>query len=317
MLEIKELSKSYSGVRVLDCVSLSFEQKGIYGIIGGRGSGKTTLARLICGCEDASSGEVLLDGKAVSRKARELKKKVRFVPTSLTIDNMMTSVEYLDFVGQTMGVEANKRYRQIKEALELCGLEECQGRPFGALTKAQRTRLSLAASLIGNPDVIVLDTPLGGVGGAELGEVLSMLGRIKTVILVSNKPTEVRELCASVAVLHGGKIAVSGTVEDIERRLNAEQQMFITVRGDKEKVFEAVSAVENVVNVTLDKVTSNNVCTYAVEYTNDDNIKDKIFASLSAIGAPMLSVRQVKLTFEDVFYSLSSNNKDERGDGQK
>ncbi len=309
VLEIKGLSKSYADVDVFDGVSICFEEKGIYGILGGRGSGKTTLARLICGCENADGGEVLLDGNALSRKSRELKKKVRLVPTSLVLDDMTTAVEYLDFVGQTMGVEANKRYRQIKEALELCGLDECQDRPFGALVKSQKTRLSLAASLIGNPDVIVLDAPVGGVGGTELGEILSMLASRKTVILFSSKPTEVKELCSSVAILHDGKIAVSGTVDDIERRLNAEQQMFITVRGDKEKVCAAVRGVENVIDIKLDKAEVNNVCTYAVEHTGDDKIKDKIFAALSDIGAPMLSVRAVKLTFEDVFYSLSASDR--------
>ncbi len=318
MLEIKELSKSYADVDVLSGVSICFDGKGIYGILGGKDSGKTTLARLICGCEDAQGGEVLLDGERMSRKAKALKKKVRLVPTSLTLDDMMTAVEYLDFVGQTMGVDSNKRYRQIKEALELCGLDEFGSRPFGALAKPQKARLSLAASLIGNPDVIVLDAPLGTSLISELGEVLSMLAKIKTVILFGSRPQDVRELCGSVAILHNGRIAVSGTIEQIEQRLNAERQMFITVRGDRDKVREAVSAVEKVISVKLDKSEANNVCTYAIEHTGDDNIKDKIFSALSAIGAPMLSVRMVKLTLEDVYYSLSSSDtKEKRGETGK
>lgn len=305
MLEIKELKKGYSDGDVLCGVSLCLDKKGIYGILGKKGSGKSVLARLMCGCEDADSGEILLNGEPVSRKALALKRKIRLVPTALEIDGMMNAVEYLDFVGTAMGVPSEKRYRQIKEAIELCELSEFQYRSFSRLLKMQKARLSLAASLIGNPDVIVLDAPFG-VQFAEVKGVLKMLSKIKTVVLLSHRTAEIRELCDSVSILHGGKIAVSGSIDEIERMVNAEQRMFITVRGNKDKICEAVRAVEGVVSIKQESTKANNVGTYAVEHTGAGATKDRLYAALSAIDAPMLSVKEEKLTFEDVFYSLTS-----------
>jgi ABC-type multidrug transport system ATPase subunit len=316
VLEIKELSKSYSGTMVLDGISLSVNEKGIYGILGAKSTGKTALARLICGIEDADAGEILVGEKRMSRKALALRKKARYVPSSLEMLGVTTPSEYLDLVGSAMGVASEKRYRQIKEAIELCGLESVQNKPFSTITRASRAKLSLAASLMGNPDVIVLDAPFGGLDErslADIYEVLRMISKIKTVILFSFKPSQVKELCDSVAILGGGRIAVSGSIKEIEQRLCEMQQLHITVRGEVRRVTEAIKQIDSVVGVSLGKASANNVNELVVEHKSDDRLKDKIFSVLSEIGAPMLSVKAVKLTLDDVFYSLSSTKDGSEG----
>lgn len=308
MLEITNVVRG----DVLCGLSLKVENNGIYGVLTADGRAATALAEAICGCENADSGEVVINGEPMSRKAIELKKKVRLVPKSLDIDKNTTPVEYMDFIGQVLGVDTDKRYRQIKEALELMAIEDVQNRPVSDLSAAQLLRVSIAASLIGNPEVIVLDDPFGGVEEKALSRVLetvTMLGSIKTLVLLSHKVAHVKELCREVTVMCGGKVVLSGEVSEIESKINSTCELHICVRGEYEKVSAAIEGVDGVVGVKLLSAERNNVNQIRVEHLPDSRMKDKLFAALSAVGAPMLSVKPIVLTIEDVFYSLTEKDR--------
>ncbi len=311
VLEIKELTVQREKENILCGLSLNIEEKGIFGILGADALGKTTLAQIICGCRDADSGSVLINGETINREALDNKKRVRLVPTSLVAESTCTAVEYLDFVGDALGVEPDKRYRQMKEALELVGIEDVQNKPFGELGTSARCRLALAASLIGNPECIVLDEPFAGVDPTSLGELyvlLKMLGKIKLLVLLSHKPSEVKALCQNIAVMSGGKIALSGSIAEIEEKINSTHELHITVRGNADNIVDAIKSVAGIVGAKITATEKNDVHSLSVEHYPDDKIKDKLFAALSAINAPMLSFKTVKLTLDDVYYSLTAQD---------
>lgn len=312
LLEITHIAKSIGEKNILSELSLTVEDKGIFGVLCVDSTAKTTLARLISGCENTDEGEIKINGEIMCRSALALKKKVRLVPALLDIDGTTTPVEHLDFVGAAIGVEPDKRYRQIKEALELMGIEDVQNKPLSSLNTPQRVRLSIAAALIGNPDVIVIDDPFRRIEGKLLDgiyEILSMLGKIKTVILMSHTPAEVKRLCENVAIMCGGKVVLSGSIADIEAKINSTRELHISVRGDWERIRPVIEGVECVVGVKLSSTDRNNVNSIAVEHAPNNKIKDELFAVLTAINAPMLSVKEVVLTLDDVFYSLTDRDK--------
>ena len=311
LLEIKEIVKRRGEESVLCGLSLDFKEKGIYGVLGAEGAGKTTLAEIICGCRDKDDGEITVDGEKMSRSAYKLKTRVRLVPTDLVADGSMTPVEYLDFVGDSLGVESDKKYRQIKEAIELVGLEEQQNKTLSAIGAAARCKLAIAASLIGNPEIIIVDEPFSAVESTamtEMYDLLKMLGKIKTVVLFSHKPSEVKTVCDSVAIMSGGKIALCGKISDIEAKINSTHELHISVRGNAEDIIKAIKDTENVINAKVTSTDKNNVNAISVEHYPDPKMKDKLFASLSAINAPMLSVKAITLTLDDVFYSLTATD---------
>lgn len=312
LLEITQLSKSYNGVRVLSELSLTVEDKDVFGVLSVDREAMTALSELICGCENADAGEIKIKGETMTRDSLSIKKKVRLIPTALAADAVETPIEYLDFVGAALGVEPDKRYRQIKEALELTGIESVQNTLFSFLNASQRARLAIAAALIGNPDVIVADDAFSCIEGKQLDEIyeiIAMLGKIKTVVLMSHTPSEVKRLCKKVAIMCGGRIVLSGSVEEIEARINETHELHISVRGAWEEIRATVEKVEGVVDVRLLSSEKNNVNSVAVEYKPDSGMKDKLFDALKEINAPMLSVKQVSLTIDDVFYSLTDKDK--------
>ncbi len=317
MLQIRDLTRGRGDTYALRGFSFDAADKGVYGILGAHGSGKTALARLICGVENADGGEILVRGELMSASAMEQRKKVRCAPSELALYPTSSAEEHLDFVGGALGVAPDKRYRQIKEALELTGLSDRRGRAFSRLSPLEKCRLAICAALLGNPDIIVLDDALAALKSEEKKEIyplLQMLGGIKTLILLTSDPTDIRAVCQSVSVLHGGRSVISGTVEEIEKKINATAQLYVTVRGEAGSVLEAVEKVDGVVSARLHDEQTDGICIVSVEHLPDSMIKDKIFTALAAISAPMLSTKAVMLTLEDLFYSFAAMEKNKDRD---
>lgn len=310
LLEIKDLVAEYREGSVSG-LSLTVSEKGIFGILCAHSADRTAIAHVICGCADKESGEVLVSGESVTRQALKARKRIRLVPHELNIEGMTTPTEYLDFVADALEVASDKKYRQVSEALELLGLDEDAARPFFMLGKAGRVRLSIAAALIGNPEIIVIDDALSGLdrkSAEDIFELLKMLAKRKTVILLSHKPAEVKELCEQMAIVSGGAVAIEGNILEIEKKINATREMHINARGDTDKIIEAVKSVQNVVGVRVTSTGANKISTFVIEYQPDAFMKDKVFGALDAINSQMLSFKEVKLTLEDVYYSLTSQD---------
>ena len=310
LLEIKDLVAEYCEGSVSG-LSLTVSEKGIFGILCAHSADRTAIAHVICGCADKESGEVLVSGESVTRQALKARKRIRLVPHELNIEGMTTPTEYLDFVADALEVASDKKYRQVSEALELLGLDEDAARPFFMLGKAGRVRLSIAAALIGNPEIIVIDDALSGLdrkSAEDIFELLKMLAKRKTVILLSHKPAEVKELCEQIAIVSGGAVAIEGNILEIEKKINATREMHINARGDTDKIIEAVKSVQNVVDVRVTSTGANKISTLVIEHYPDAFMKDKVFGALDAINSQMLSFKEVKLTLEDVYYSLTSQD---------
>ncbi len=314
--------------KLLSDITLEIKEREAYAILCAKQSQRAAIARAFCGARGTQSLEVRLDGKAFVHTDAELHKKIRVVTHTLCMDAYMTAEEYLCFTADALGLERDKSYRQISEAIELCLLEDVQKRIFKKLTRAQCTRLSLAAALLGNPEYIVLDNPFEGLVGEsqrELVELLSMLSKIKTLVLITPKPSEAARLCEHMAVISQGKVVLNGKIKDIEEKINSTHELLLSARGDAELILAKLQGLDNVLSAKLFKSEANGVHTISLEHTPDKAIKDKLFAALNRINVPMLSYKQVSLTLDDVYYSLtrgecdseSVNEKSKRKGGKK
>ncbi len=316
MLEMMSLCDG----KALTDITLEIKEKESHTLLCATVSQRSALVRAMCGVGYSQSGEIKLDGKVLTRTDIQLRQKIRIVPHTLYVDDHMTVEEYLCFTADALGLERDKSYRQISEAIELCFLEDVQRRILKKLTSAQQTRLSLAAALLGNPEYIVLEEPFDGLVGEtknELFDLLSMLAKIKTLVLITKKPSEALRLCESISVIAHGKVMLSGRIEDIEKKINSTHELILSVRGDKELILSVLQNTESVIATKLCKSEANGVHTISVEHIPDTAIRDKLFAALGSINAPMLSYRQVKLTLDDVYYSLTKDEKDSEFDEKK
>ncbi len=308
---------SFGDGKALTDITLEIKEKESHALLCATVSQRSALVSAMCGIGCNHRGEIKLDGKALTRTDMQMRRKIRVVPHTLCADERMTVEEYLCFTAEALKLERDKSYRQISEAIELCLLEDVQRRILKKLTSAQQIRVSLAAALLGSPEYIVLEEPFDGLLGEtknELFELLSMLAKMKTLVLITKKPSEALRLCECISVIAHGKVMLSGRIEDIEKKINSTHELILSARGDKELILSVLQNTESVITAKLCKSEENGVHTISVEHTPNTAIKDKLFAALSSVNAPMLSYRQVKLTLGDVYYSLTKDENDRESD---
>lgn len=233
-LLVEELTGVAKDTVLIEGLSFSLPVGGIHGILGPHGSGKTELCRILAGIDNfggrISMGERKLSSDAESQK--EWKKKVGYVPQNPILDPDMTVEEILELVGRLRGVSVAKRARQSAEALKLTGLSALGRRLCVNLTASEKKKLSLAMSLLGNPDLLLLDEPVAGLEAYErrdVEEILRMLGERKTVLVFSSDYDTVASLSDTVVLLAFGEILGVDTLDGFAERL-AGETVFETLR---------------------------------------------------------------------------------------
>lgn len=227
LLTAENISKTYGECAALQNVTFSVPKGGIHGILGASGSGKSVLMDILSGSISADGGKVFLSGVPIGIAEKAVKAKIGYMPQRFPFFPNMTVEETLDFVGDARGVSEERRYRQIKEALDLVGLPEREKRLLKHLTGEEKQRVSLAAACLGNPDILLLDEPIPKGDPNKREEffgILRMLGKIKTVLLATSDFDVAKTLCGDVAILSDGKILVQGDFAELDAKLRQNEE---------------------------------------------------------------------------------------------
>jgi ABC-2 type transport system ATP-binding protein len=211
---VEHLVRRFGTRTVLHDVSFSVDANQALGILGANGSGKTVLLRLIASLDRPTGGRIAVHGYDTLRRPRAVRDRVGYVPEEPMLYDGLTAEQYLQFVGRARGLGTQVRQVAVDTLLQVVGLDERRWRDVGSFSPGERRRLALAAALVHEPDVLLLDDPLRGLDGfarLEQTEVLRELHRLgSTMLLAATRPEDALEVCDSVAVLRDGAIVWSG-----------------------------------------------------------------------------------------------------------
>ena len=203
MLKIQSRTKYFGNTQALD--SISFESEGgVIGIVGPNGSGKSTLLAIIAGAVKTSSGKIFIDEYDISEYPTDAKRATGYLMEDNPLYDDMTPYEHLMLIGEAKNIPSEKLHRQASEALELLGIDNVKDVLIANIKKGQRQLLGVAAALLGNPDIIVLDEPLRNTNADEaekLSHVIKMLGTMKTVIISSEETSRIAGICDKIISL--------------------------------------------------------------------------------------------------------------------
>ena len=231
--EAKNITKKCGDRTVLDGISFSIEEKGVYAILGKKASGKTVLADILAGCSHIDDGEFIYRDVSVysnSKNNRLAKLKIGYVSQEMHFFSDMTVFEILDFAGKLRRVQADKRIRQIKEALEIVGLSDKYEVFVGELSLSEKKRLSLAHALIGNPSLIIFDEPTANIAldDADLiKDVIMMLGDKKIIILLTDKVRLVQSVATNVGILSNGELKLWESMDSLRARYDGDDNFLV------------------------------------------------------------------------------------------
>jgi ABC-2 type transport system ATP-binding protein len=235
MFEVARLTKRYPRITALDNVSFQIAPGEILGYLGPNGSGKSTTIKIITGLIDASSGHVRLHGVDAADDPPAFRARLGYVPEEPHLYTHLTAPEYLRLVGRLRGLASPTLEARIATLLDLLDLTAASGGVMTSFSKGMRQRVLVAAALLHDPELLVLDEPFSGLDvNASLllrALLVALAERGKMILLSSHQMDLVQSLCPRVVILHQGKVVAEGTPRDLEsaRRSRSLEEVFALV----------------------------------------------------------------------------------------
>ena len=220
MIEAVHLCKRYGAQTAVEDIHFSVSPGEIVGLIGHNGSGKTTTMRMLTGCLEPTSGDVLIDGQSLLRHA-ELKKQIGYLPEIPPLYPEMTVNEQMCFAAGLRGLTGKAAKDAITTALRQLHVEEVRRRLIRNLSKGYRQRVGFAQAIIGAPMLLVLDEPTVGLDPSQIIEVrqiISELSSTHTILLSSHIVTDLEKICDYVVFLHKGRVQMAGEKDELLER---------------------------------------------------------------------------------------------------
>ncbi|MCU1262281.1 MAG: transporter related [Bryobacterales bacterium] len=217
MLELRNISKRFLGIAAVDDVSFSARAGEVTGYLGPNGSGKSTTMKMITGLIESTSGEILFEGERIQRDLMAYKQRMGYVPEEPHLYTHLSGLEYLVMVAQLRNLPHKRAAERIDGLLWLFALHGDRHTPISAYSKGMRQKILLAAALMHNPALILLDEPFSGldVGSALVLRSLiqELAARGKVVLFSSHDLETVERVCSHIVILHRGKIVADDSIE--------------------------------------------------------------------------------------------------------
>jgi len=214
-IRVSNLTKLYGEQKALDAVSFDLPDRQIVGLLGPNGAGKSTLMKILTGYLPATSGNAHVCGLEVGTDALDVKQKVGYLPEHNPLYTDLYIAEYLHFVSVLYGAPSER----VEEMIAQTGLTPERHKIIGQLSKGYRQRVGLAAALLHDPEVLILDEPTTGLDPNQLVEIRALIKRVgqsKTVVLSTHILQEVEHLCDRVLIIHHGRIVRDAQIAELQ-----------------------------------------------------------------------------------------------------
>lgn len=312
MIEVQDLVKRYGGYLAVDHLSFSAEKGQIYGFLGPNGAGKSTTMNIMTGCLAPTSGTVIVDGMDLQQEPEKVKQRIGYLPELPPLYPEMTVREYLTFAAKLKKVPRLEQLQQVMQAMNKTGLLEEQDHLIRTLSKGYRQRVGLAATLLGNPDVVILDEPTVGLDPRQILEIRDLIRSLReehVVILSSHILSEVSAVCDYIFILSHGKLVASDTPENLEAQLHAGGALCASVRATPEEMRTLCSAMLPGIPVEISagaRAGQTELRFGAV----DDRVTEDFFYACAEAKKPILKLEREKASLEEIFLELTDDHTD-------
>lgn len=219
-LQIQNVTKQYGSAIAVDQMNLTLTS-GIYGLLGANGAGKTTLMRLICGLQEPSKGQILLNGKEITRLGERYWNLLGYLPQSFISYEDFSAEDFLLYVAAVKGLKEKEAYERSELLLEYVGLKKVKKKRIRSFSGGMKHRLGIAQAMLNNPGILVLDEPTTGLDPKErirFRNLIRSFGENRIVILSTHILSDVEHIADTVIMMKEGKAVYFGkTEQDLEK----------------------------------------------------------------------------------------------------
>jgi ABC-2 type transport system ATP-binding protein len=300
-IQVKNLTKIYGKQKAVNNVSFEIKTGEIVGFVGPNGAGKSTTMKILTGFIPQTSGEAKINDLDLIENSLEIRKNIGYLPENNPLYLDMYVKEYLAFVAGIYKLGSKTKAR-VEEIIKQTGLTVEQNKKIGALSKGYRQRVGLAQALIHDPSILILDEPTSGLDPNQIIEIrnlISKVGKEKTVMLSTHIMQEVEAICDRIIIINKGEIVADDSIESIHTH-SKDQLITVIVEFDKEPELKQLEKIELVHKVA--KIDEKN---WLFQSSSTEDIRQNIFNFAVKSGLAVLSMQKKEKSLEEVFQELT------------
>ena len=308
MIQVEHLTRRYGSQVAVKDLSFTVPTGQICGLLGPNGAGKTTTMNVLTGYLSASEGRVIISGHDILEEPMEARRQLGYLPEQPPLYPEMTVEEYLRLVAELRRVPRTQRAEQVRKAMNRVAAADMAHRLIRNLSKGYRQRVGLAAALLGDPEVLILDEPTVGLDPAQMIEfraLIRQLGRKHTVILSSHILSEVSAVCDQVLILSHGQLMAQGTPDQLAEQLAGRTRLQVLVLGSAETAVQTVLSLDSVQEVHAEEENGKTRLEITLNAGADQKQQAAVSLALAAAGCAVLHMETESLSLEDVFLQLT------------
>lgn len=306
IIEIKKLNKNFGVRPAVEDLTLTVMEGDIFGFVGPNGAGKTSTIRMMATLLQPTSGDITIAGHSILTSQRQVRAAIGYMPDFFGVYNDMKVWEYLDFFGACYQIPPDERLQLIDDLLALVDLTHRREDMTDDLSRGMKQRLSLARTLIHDPQVLILDEPASGLdprARVEIRQLMVELARLgKTIFFSTHILTDVAEISTRVGIIEAGKLVAQGTPEELQQILMPHRLIHITVLERAEEIAEHLRRMENITQIRyLQPKNNGNRSLLEIEFNGDDLMLSAILSGLIEAGFPVIHFSEDSRDLEEVF----------------
>lgn len=300
-IEVKNLLKQYGEQKAVNNISFSLNKGEIVGFLGPNGAGKSTTMKMTTGFLQPDAGEVKISGISVGKDARNVKRKIGYLPESNPLYYDMYVQEYLRFIAGVHKIKNEKL--KIKNVIELTGLTVEGRKKIGQLSKGYKQRVGLAAALLHEPEVLILDEPTSGLDPNQIIEIRNVIreqGKNKTVLFSTHILQEVQAICDRVIIINKGELVADSSVEQLKLNTKSNRiAVTFSTKVNKENLQTLAAAID---------VITTNEQSFTISTNDTNELRKQLFELSVAEQLDIVSLQTEGNNLEDIFRNLTTNN---------
>jgi len=316
VIEVQNLSKRYGPATAVDGVTFSVGAGEILGFLGPNGAGKTTTMRIITGYMPASEGKVLVAGHDVFEEPLQAKRRTGYLPETPPLYPDMTVREYLTFVGRIKAVPSRELKDRINAVMKRTWIADMADRHCAKLSKGYKQRVGLAQAIIHNPDVLVLDEPTAGLDPKQINETRQLIRELAgshTIVLSTHILPEVSQTCQRVVIINKGKVVAVDTPDNLTARLSGAMSLYLQAAGPADDVLRALQHLGGVTKAIAVEH-KDGVGVFEIDSERGRDVRRDVAAAIVGGGWGLLELRPMRMSLEDIFLSLTTEEVETHAD---
>lgn len=305
ILEVKNLTKYFANIAAVDSINFDVHKGEVIGFLGPNGAGKTTTIRMITGFLTPDRGDVKFKGNSIKVTAKKTLSNTGFLPENNPLYNNLRVDEYLIFSSKMKGINDKSELKKLSDS---CGLEDVLTKRIENLSKGYRQRVGLAKSLIGNPELVIMDEPTVGLDPNQKEDILKLIkqyGKKNTILFSSHVLSEVSEITDRVIIINEGKIVAKGKTNDLIKQHFNNALITIKVNVDFKELKRSAGSIKSITDIKKTSEKFKEFFTYKINCTEETNTALEIFNISAKNRWKLVELHSESMGLEDLFKKLT------------